>query len=135
MPTLQADIDAVATTDGVNLGGFQTFAGGEESAEVIDDFTPGAQYADKSVSKAALSNITITRSWVESRDRPLYNRLKGRTGADASIGRIVRDANRNPSGQDTFRGKLIRSKGPEGDTNAGNSKATWELEYAVNGLA
>jgi hypothetical protein len=135
MPTLEADIDAVATVDGVNLSGFQTFDGGEESAEVVDDFPPGAQYADKSVSKAALSNIVIARSWNEARDRPLYNRLKGRTGAAASIGRIVRDENRNPTGQDTFRGKLIRSAGPKGDTSGGTNKAMWELEFATTGLA
>ena len=135
MPTLQADIDAVATIDGVNLGGFQTFTGGDESAEVVDDFTPGAQYADKSVAKASLANVTITRSWVESRDRPLYNRLKGRTGATGSVGRIVRDSNRNPSGQDTFSCRLVRSKGPEGDTNGGQNKATWEIEVAVTGLS
>lgn len=131
--TLQADVDGVATVDGVNLGGFQTFDGAEETAEVIDDFAPGAQYADKSVGKAALSNATLTRTWNEARDRPLYNRLKGKTGAGSSIGRIVRDSNRNPSGQDSFSAKLVRSKGPVGDTNAGNNKATWELEFAVTG--
>lgn len=135
MPQLEADIDAVATIDGVNLGGFQEFDGGEEVAEVVEDFTPGGQYADKSVSKANLTNITITRSWNESRDRALYNRLKGRTGAGGSIGRIVRDSNRNPSGQDTFSCKLVRSAGPKGNTGGGTNKATWVIEVAVTGLS
>lgn len=140
-PTLQADIDAVATLNvgaggaALALGGFQTFAGGEESAEVADDFPPGSQYADKAVGKASLGNITVTRSWNEQRDRGLYNACKGKTGATGSCGRLIRDSNRNVSGIDTFLVKLIRNKGPEGDTNAGTGKATWELELAVTGLA
>lgn len=135
MPQLEADIDAVATIDGVNLGGFQEFDGGEEVAEVVEDFNPGGQYADKSVSKANLTNVTIQRSWKESRDRPLYNRLKGRTGADSSVGRIIRGPDRNPSGQDTFSGKLVRSAGPKGNTSGGTTKAMWVIEVAVTGLS
>lgn len=135
MPTLEADIDAVATINGVNLGGFQEFDGGEEVAEVVEDFSPGAQYADKSVGKANLTNVIIRRSWKESRDRALYNQLKGKTNAPASVGRIVRDENRNPSGQDTFSGKLIRSAGPKGNTGGGTSKAIWEIEIAVTGMS
>lgn len=133
MPTLQADIDGFLTLAGVPLGGFQTVSGFEETAEVVDDFPPGGQYADKSVGKAALGNGTFTRSWVESRDRPLYNQLKGRTGAAGSGGRYVRDTNRNVTDVESFAVKLVRFVGPAGDTNAGTSKATFEIEVATTG--
>jgi hypothetical protein len=132
--TLQADIDAVLTLGGVNLGGFQVITGGEESAEVVDDFPPGSAYADKSVGKATLGNITVNRTWREQTDRALYEQIKGKLGLTGTCGRLVRDKARNISGQDTFTVKLIRNKGPEGDTNAGNAKATWEMELAVTGL-
>lgn len=132
MPTLQADIDGFLTFTGIGaLGGFQTVSGGEESAEVIDDFTPGAQYADKSVGKASISNLTFTRSWVETRDREFYDKMKGKTGVGGSGGRYVRDAARNISNTESFSVKLVRFVGPAGDTNGGTAKATFEIEVAV----
>lgn len=133
MPTLEADVDGVLTLGGTNFGGFQVFDGGEESAEVVDDFPPGSQYADKSVAKASLSNITVSRSWVEGRDRPLYNLLKGRTGMEGTAGRIVRDEARNIANVEPFTVKLIRRRGPRGDTNGGTTKAMFEIELATVG--
>lgn len=134
MPTLQADINAVLSFSGIaDLGGFQAVTGLEEVAEVVDDFPPGAQYADKSVAKASLGNATVTTSWVESRHRSLYDQMKGKTGAEGTLGRLVRDSARNIVNTETFTVKLVRNKGPEGDTNGGTAKATWELELAVTG--
>jgi hypothetical protein len=135
MPTPQSDIDGVLSFEGTPFGGFQTFTGGEESGEVLEDRQPGAKYADKDVTGATISNITETRSWVESRDRPLYNRLKGRTGMKGSAGRIVRDEHKNISDVESFAVKLVRFAGPEGDSNATTAKGMFTVEVAVTGRA
>lgn len=135
MPTPQSDIDGIFTFEGASFGGFQTFTGAEESGEVVEDRVPGAQYADKDVNGATLSNITMTRSWVEARDRPLYNRLKGRLNKKGSAGRIVRDENKNIADVESFAVKLVRFVGPDGDTNATTTKAMFTVEVAVTGRA
>lgn len=135
MPTPQSDIDGIFTFEGASFGGWQTFAGGEEGGEVLEDRVPGAVYPDKDVTGANLTNITLTRSWVETRDRPLYNRLKGRTNQRGSAGRIVRDAAKNIADVESFSVKLVRFGGPEGDTNATTTKGMFTVELAVTGRA
>lgn len=136
-PTLESDVDATLSLTiagvSVDLGGFQEFDGAEEAAEVVEDSPPGAQYPEKSVTKANLTNATVKRTWKEARDRPFYNKLKGNTGAEGTVGRLVRDKARNISNTEPFTCTLIRFKGPNANSNGGTNKAVFEIELAITG--
>ena len=134
MPILQANIDAVATVNGVPLGGFQTITGGEVSAESVKDRPPGATFDEAVASLPSVGNITISRSWDEGRDAPLADRINQWVGwAPSSVSRVRRDKFQNQTGMENFYAILIRSTPPEGNTNAGGDKGMWELEFNVSG--
>lgn len=130
-PMLQADIDGYLTLAGIDCGGFQTVQGGEESAEVVDDFPPGALFADKGVSRPTLSNLTFGRTMKVTRDQPIRNQLH--TGMTGTGVRFFRDENRNIVDKETYSVVLIRAGAVDGDTNGGTAKATWTVEVAATG--
>jgi hypothetical protein len=135
MRTLQSSIDAIATVAGIPLGGFQTITGGGVAADVEKDRLPGERYPTPIPGSPDIANITISRTYDETRDGALVPRLDKLVGnGEGSVGRVIRDRNQNPVGMRNYTCLLVRCTGPDGDTNS-NSKPTLELEFAVSGLA
>lgn len=139
MPLLQSNFNATATVGGEPLGAFQTVSGGEVTAEVVRDRAPSGNDISQPVpAPRDIGNVTISRSWVESRDAPILARLDrhvGREENNSTVARHPLDGDGNPKGTDrTWIGVLIRATGPEGDRNS-TDKATLELEFAIGNVS
>lgn len=135
--SLQSDFSATATVSGRVLGGFQTFEGGAVTASAEKDRPPTGNDIDQPIpGPRSIDNVTISRTYDDTRDGPLLAFLEGQVGrGDATVARHPLDADGNPRGTDrTYTCLLIRVTGPAGDRNAATTKATLELEFACGAV-
>lgn len=125
-----------ATIDGRSLGIFDTFSGGEPSADV-PKHRPGGLVGEKSY--AALptyGDVTIGRELDLQRDVELYRTLLARVGkAPVSVSKQPLDENGAPSGRPfTYTGRLSAMTEPESDSND-SSVSMWQLTFVCTGRA
>jgi len=136
--SLQYRFLVTATVGGRPLGGFQTFTGGETTAESVKDRPPGQEYEISLGGPKGIGNITVSRTFDPDRDDPaLIAHLHGQVGRrdNSTIGKVPLDADMNPRGSgDTYRGTLIRFAPPEANSNS-SDKGTIELEFEISGRA
>ena len=124
-----------AEMGGQSLGSFQTFAGGEKTADSVKDRPPGVEGQKSLGGPSSITNVTVTRTFdadVDTSD--LRSRSRKAAGhAPGSVSIQPLDADMNPKGKaDVFTGRLVRYKGPEANSNS-NDKATVEYEFEIDG--
>lgn len=135
MSTSQQNLITV-TVDGRPLGTFDTFSGGEVSADV-SKHRPGGMVGESS--HAALptyADVTVGRELDRERDVELYRSLLPRVGrALASISKQPLDDNGAPWGKPfTYTGRLSNMTDPESDSND-SAVSMWQMTFVITGRA
>lgn len=124
------------TVDGRPLGVFDTFSGGEVSAEVQKS-RPGGMVGEKShPALPTYGDVTVGRELDLVRDLELYRSLLPRNGrALASISKQLLDENGSPVGRPlTYIGRLSGMSDPESDSNS-NDLSMWQMTFVITGRA
>ena len=115
-------------------GNFDSFSGGERSAEISKHYDGGSLEANITASNPETDNITVSRAYYHERDAELHRQLRGR------VGTWVTTITKSPTRPDmTIIGEpstypdalLIRVSEPESDSNSSDI-STFELEFAVS---
>lgn len=122
--------------DGRPLGVFDTFTGGEPSAEVTKS-RPGGMVQEKShAALPTFGDVTVGRELDHQRDLELYRSLINRTGrAPVSVSKQLLDDGAAPVGRPlTYTGRLSAMTDPESDS-ASNDLSTWSLTFVCTGRA
>lgn len=122
--------------DGNPVGVFDTFSGGEASAEVAKH-RPGGMVGENSY--AALptyGDVTVGRERDRLRDLELYRTLLGRVGrAQASLSKQVLDDTGAPVGKPfTYTGRLSGLSDPEYDSTS-SDPSLYELTFVITDRA
>lgn len=135
MTTSQQSLITVVV-DGRPLGTFDTFSGGEVSAEVPKS-RPGGMVGEKT--HAALptyGDVTIGRELDRVRDLEVYRSLLPRVGrAPVSISKQLLDDDGAPAGRPlTYTGRLNNMTDPEADSNS-TDVSMWQMGVAITGRA
>jgi hypothetical protein len=126
-----------ATVDGINLGVFDTFTGGNVSAEVSKRRAGGAKSRRATLGGPRdVDDVTIAREFVHQRDHALAAQLEQRTGsAEAVVTRQPLDANQAPYGRPkTYAGILQNVAYPDADSDSADT-AMLELTFVVEDVA
>lgn len=124
------------TVDGRPLGVFDTFSGGEPSAEV-SKHRPGGMVQEKSYAALpTFGDVTVGRELDQSRDLELYRSLINRTGrAPVSASKQLLDDAGAPVGRPlTYTGRLSTMTDPESDSTS-SDVSMWQLTFVCTGRA
>lgn len=116
------------------LGVFDTFDGGDTTAEETK-YKPGGMQPQKSLGGSAMTeNVTIARLYERERDVELAKRLRSRVGkANATVSKQTLDTDGNPWGKpEVFTGILQRVTTPNHDSES-TSAARFEMEISTEG--
>jgi hypothetical protein len=122
------------SVDGVNLGVFDKWTGGEVDSEEYK-YKPGAMAPTVSLGGSkSVGNITVSRLYRLNRDHDRAQWLLNRAGkADGVISRQPLDVDGNAYGKPiVYRGKLKRVNFPEIDSESSNA-GLLELEFSTDG--
>lgn len=132
---MRTDQFAVSVTvDDQPLGVFDTFDGGETSAEETK-YKPGGMQPQKSLGGSATTeNVTVARLYELARDHDLVRWLRSRVGkANVTASKQPLDVDGNPQGKpDVFTGKLQRVTAPAHDSED-TGAARFEIEISTEG--
>lgn len=125
-----------AVIDGQPIGIFDTFSGGEVTAEVTKH-RPGGMVGENS--HAALptyGDVTIGRELDRERDVELFRRLLSRVGrAQAALSKQPLDDNGAPWGKPfTYTGRFNGMTDPEADSTS-SDVSMFELTFVITGRA
>lgn len=136
--SLQADHNGSLSVDGEPWGFFQTVAGGEVTGSGEKDRAPSGNDIDQPLlGPRSIGNVTLTRTWDESRDRALLVKARAKTSRTNNVTAAEHplDANGNPLTASTVWSPcvIVRAMGPAGDRNS-TTKTTFEIELAVGGI-
>ncbi len=125
-----------AVVDGNPIGVFDTFSGGEPSAEVAKHRPGGMGGENSYVALPSYGDATIGRELDKVRDLELYRTLLGRVGrAEASLSKQVLDDTGAPVGKPfTYTGRLSAMSDPEFDSTS-SDPSMFELTFVVTGRA
>lgn len=127
-----------ATVDGERLGAFDTFTGGNVSAEVSKRRAGGARTRRATLGGPRdVDDVTIAREFVHTRDHALAASLEQKVGAtsSATITRQPLDANGSPFGRvKTYTGVLSNVAYPDADSDSADT-AMLELTFVVEDVA
>lgn len=135
MSTSQMNLVTV-TVDGRPLGVWDSFTGGEVSAEV-GKHRPGGMVPENShVALPTYGDVTVGRERDRERDVELYRSLLPRVGrALATITKQPLDDNGAPWGKPfTYTGRLSGLSDPEVDSNSGEV-SMYELTFVITARA
>lgn len=120
--------------DDTPLGVFDTWDGGDTSAEEIK-YKPGGMSPQKSLGGSATTdNVTVARLYELARDHDLARWLRSRVGKGAvTASKQPLDVDGNPWGKpEVITGKLQRVTTPNHDSED-NGAARFELEISTEG--
>lgn len=120
--------------DGRPLGVFDTFSGGEPSAEVQKS-RPGGMGGERShAALPTFGDVTVGRELDQQRDLELYRSLINRTGrAPVSASKQLLDENGAPVGRPLpYTGRLSGMTDPESDSNS-NDLSMWQMTFVITG--
>jgi len=131
MSTLQSYL-IVATVAGQNLDAFETFTGGEVSAEPTKRRSAGGQLKQYAV-RPDYSDVTITRVYERERDHELYRRLlllAGNGNGTVQLQPLI-DGTDTPWGKPiTYSGMLMTVTGGDADVTATENRMlslVWQI--------
>jgi hypothetical protein len=133
MTTAQS-FQVTGVVDGVPIGVFDRFSGGEITAEV-NKYRPGGM-AEENTSHAlpTYGDATIGRELDLTRDLELHRRLAGRVGrALASVSKQALDENGAPVGRPvTYTGRLSGMTDPDVDSTS-SERAQFDMTFVITG--
>lgn len=135
MSTSQQSLITV-TVDGRSLGAFDTFSGGEPSADV-SKHRPGGMGQERAYGGLpTFGDVTVGRVLERERDIELYRSLLPRYGrAVVTISKQPLDENGAPWGRPfTYTGKLSGATDPDSDSND-SAPSVWQMTATITGRA
>src|SRR5690349_5747353 len=103
--SLQSDHNGSLTVAGKPYGMFQTVTGGEVTADGTKDRAPSGNNIDQPLTgPQSIGNVTLSRTWDETRDAALYVHARSQVGQTNNVtaARHPLDASGNPKGTDTI---------------------------------
>ena len=118
-------------------GNWQTFSGGERSAEVGRNYDGGSLTPETIASPAETANVTVTRAYKNERDAAVYAALRNRVGRwRTTVSKTPTDEDLVAIGNPTTYSNalLVRMTEPDVDSSSGDT-AMFELEFAVGSVA
>lgn len=119
--------------DGIDLGIFQTFAGGASKADDTKN-RPGAMGKEESLGgPVSRDAFTVSRVYDLERDHPLMKVLDNKVGSGVgSVSRTKLSRNRTPVGAPIgYTGVLISYQMPDSDSNS-SDRAEFTLEFSAD---
>lgn len=126
--------NVTASLDGTSLGTFDKLSGGEIDSEEFK-YRPGGMAPQVSLGGSKMvSNVTISRLFIQARDLPLVPTLIARVGkGDVVITKQALDVDGNPFGKPlVYQGKLKTFTPPDHDSES-NDAALFTLEVSSAG--
>lgn len=134
--TLHSGFITTARIDGLDLGEFQTCAGGQIRAEVTADRSPGQKFASQIGGLPHIEAVTIGRIFDWQRDTDTFiARLNAQVGIEGAmtVAKWTKDSNGKPYRKIAqWTGTLTEVNPPDTDENS-NDRAVFELVMAPTG--
>jgi hypothetical protein len=125
-------VRTTASVDGVPLGEFRAFSGGELTSADVKSVSGAGQTERARGGRQTVGNVTVTREDDGSVDLTWLGTRRGK-----GVMRVTRqklDADRNPIGPSiVYTGVLLRVAPGEGDAAADNDLDEFELEMSCDG--
>lgn len=131
----QDQYNVSVTIDGNALGTFDKLDGGDIDSEETK-YKPGAMAPELSLGgSTTVSNVTVSRLFVQGRDTSLVPFLKEKVGkGEVTIVKQPLDVNGSPFGAPmVYHGKLKTFTPPPADSNASTTAAVFALVVSTSG--
>lgn len=131
---LETNFLVTVTADGIPLGTFDSFEGGDGDSEE-NKYPPGGMGDEESLGgRQTRDNFTVGRRYKPERDHPIFAWLDSRRGkAEIVASKQILDRDKNPFGAPTvYRGTLKKVSGPKHDSTS-NDVAKLMLECTAAG--
>lgn len=136
MPVSSAQRMWIIKVAGID-GNWQTFSGGERTAEVSRNYDGGSLTPETIASPAETANVVVSRSYQQARDAAVFAALRQK------VGRWRTTVSKTPTNEDMVtvgqpvtysNALLVRISEPEADSSSGDV-SMFELEFAVGSVA